>query len=898
MSPWAHHLKAVGESDPQVNSMEEAFELWTAVCNAYFSSRGEILDALNESLGFPQISSSSAVPHGSTVDPTVPLFQVLLLAVLRWPTGNFFQSQRLRSWLIESSPASLRPFWDTLVRGLVDENGNPGWMDSAGETLLHVQKSWQDSSPELSLLEWWQQTFYPQQKKRFGVFHTPEGLAQITWSRLPKTNWQNPEGGLILDPAAGTQVFVCAALRQLAATHGALASETNSDSATLCQKLCRLLERVVTFEISAPAWVLGFLEVGKTLGELGGDWQRPVRLKFWRGDALNPMGASNASPEMIQDLNRQDYRWVVGNPPYSSRVEDQNPWILKLLKGQVEGPGGEINYYESQGKPLGERKSWLHDLYVCFFRMAQWWTHASEASTVAFVTNRGFIENVTFRGMRESLNEQFERIDVHDLHGDASDSSPSPARGWFGIKTSTSLVVMSHARAEVEGRSRVRWLEPITPSALHRDPRSEQSSPRTVTPEAPQFEWHPDAYKAREEFDRGWCLTDIFKKSGSPIVTARDSLAVAFTSRELVGRLRECLDDRVSDDVLRQKYFPRSRSRRFPQGDTRGWKLHEARELLRQRAKRVPDLESWVRPVHYRAFDLRYIVWVQELIDWPRRKVMASLESGSDWALVARRQSPVDQSANFFTATRQLVTDGVLRSDNRGNETVFPLRWQSHDGTLESNLNPEFEACFIKYLRSSGDQGDFSCGGLSAEHLESLLGYVFAWLHCREYQRRFRHQLVRRYPRVPLVEDTSFFAEMSAAGLDLLRLHAGTELGTETSSVGEGDQGIMQAPRLSEAKVPRGWPEFDGKGVILDEAGHRISVSREVWEMRIGAHQVARKWLKDRRAFCGDPGTIANYKSLLVCLEATLEAQKRVDAIVSSAGGCARAYENLIPPMS
>ena len=68
--------------------------------------------------------------------------------------------------------------------------------------------------------------------------------------------------------------------------------------------------------------------------------------------------------------------------------------------------------------------------------------------------------------------------------------------------------------------------------------------------------------------------------------------------------------------------------------------------------------------------------------------------------------------------------------------------------------------------------------------------------------------------------------------------------------------------------------------------------------MRIGAHQVARKWLKDRRAFCGDPGKIANYKSLLVCLEATLEAQKRVDAIVSSAGGCARAYENLIPPMS
>lgn len=893
MSPWAHHFKAVGESDPQVNSMEEAFELWNTACNAYFSSRGEAPEVLTDSLGFPKTSASSTGPHDSTVDPPVPLFQVLLLAVLRWPTGDFLQSQRLRSWLMESSPTSLRPFWDILSRGLVDEKGNAGWMDTAGESLLYVEKAWQASSPELSLLEWWQQTFYPQQKKRYGVFHTPEELAQLTWSRLPETCWQNPEGGLILDPAAGTQVFVCAALRQLAATH----RESASDSGTLCQNLRCLLERVVTFEISAPAWVLGFLEVGKTLRELDCDLQRSVPLKFWRGDALNPMGESNASTEIIQDMIRQDYRWVVGNPPYSSRVEDQNPWILQLLKGQVEGPGGQINYYEAQGKPLGERKSWLHDLYVCFFRMAQWWTCAAETSTVAFVTNRGFIENVTFRGMRESLNEQFDQIDVHDLHGDASDSSPNPAGGWFGIKTLTSLVVMSCKGAAVERRPSVRWLEPITPSALHSDRLSERSLPHTVTPEAPQFEWHPDAYKARGEFDRGWCLTDIFRESGSPIVTARDSLAIAFTSQELVGRLQEFLDDRVNDDVLRQKYFPRSRSRRFPRGDTRGWKLHEAREFLRERAKRVPDLETWIRPIHYRAYDLRHIIWVEELIDWPRRQVMASLESGRDWALVARRQSPVGQSANFFTATRQLVTDGVLRSDNRGNETVFPLRWQSREGTLESNLNPVFEACVFKHLRGSGDQGHSRCGGLSAEHRESLLGYVFAWLHCREYQHRFRHQLVRRYPRVPLVKDTDFFAEMSAAGLDMLRLHAGTERATETSSIRGGDQRSMQAPGFPEAKVPRGWPEFDGKEIILDGDGHRISVSREVWELRIGAHQVARKWLKDRRAFFGDPGMIANYKSLLVCLEATLEAQKRADAIVASAGGCARVYENLVSPM-
>ena len=56
--------------------MEEAFELWNTVCNAYFSSRGEAPEVLTDSLGFPKTSASSEGPHDSTVDPPVPLFQV------------------------------------------------------------------------------------------------------------------------------------------------------------------------------------------------------------------------------------------------------------------------------------------------------------------------------------------------------------------------------------------------------------------------------------------------------------------------------------------------------------------------------------------------------------------------------------------------------------------------------------------------------------------------------------------------------------------------------------------------------------------------------------------------------------------------------------------------------
>lgn len=837
-----------------------------------------------------------------------PWSQALLLATLRWPAEDAERTRALHGWLRVASPEELSPFWDLLVSGLLADAGGPGWIEPAADVLAGVAAAWRRSAGGLSLMEWWEQTFSPQHRQQYGVFHTPRDLAEIAWSQIPWETWHAADAGPILDPAAGTQIFACAALRHIARrphSDGRLAVHRSdipgADRAGL-DLMRSFLQRLVTIEISPIAWILGFLEVARTLQECGDRWEQPPKLRFWLDDALQPVSGSE-NEKQTQDFRRQDYRWVVGNPPYSSRVEDQNPWMLSLLKGQIEGPGGNISYYDVQGEPLGERKSWLHDLYVCFFRKAQWWTHHSEESGIAFVTNRGFIDNVTFRGMRESLGESFPQIDLHELNSASSEATtemPSPLQsgGWFGIRTSTCLAILQRRKGQGDSRCQVHWRGAIAADSRPVETPAEESPRASVQPTSPEYEWHPNAYASRHEFDFGWCLTTLFHNSGSPIVTARDALVIALSPKELIERIQELAEERVSDEELRGRYFSRARSRRYVAGDTRGWKLKEAREVLRRRIDGGWDISGAIFPVHYRAFDLRYIAWLDELIDWPRHQVMATLECGAGWALVARRQSPLDRAANYVTATRNLVVDGVLRSDNRGNETVFPLTWIDSQGVPASNLNRRFKSAWRKLMEPtvtdrlpSGTKGE-------AAWDELLLGYLFAWLNSTEYQERFRHQLVRRYPKVPLVNQPPWVQEMSVAGLQLLRLHAmmATE-SVEGPESKEPKQGFLRYEDVANVSLARGFPRFDGKQIILGDNLPRFNASAEVWELRVGAHQVALKWIRDRRKDVGAE-TLQQYNVLLTRLQAAVEQRQRIDQWVANAGGIGALYQNVVPPVA
>lgn len=98
---------------------------------------------------------------------------------------------------------------------------------------------------------------------------------------------------------------------------------------------------------------------------------------------------------------------VLGNPPYSANSANKGEWINdKVRKGYY--PNDEI---KEQNPKL------LLDDYVKFIRWGQWRIELTGKGVLAFITNHGYLDNPTFRGMRKTLLNAFSDIFVLDLHG-------------------------------------------------------------------------------------------------------------------------------------------------------------------------------------------------------------------------------------------------------------------------------------------------------------------------------------------------------------------------------------------------------------------------------------------------------------------------------------------------
>ena len=109
---------------------------------------------------------------------------------------------------------------------------------------------------------------------------------------------------------------------------------------------------------------------------------------------------------------------VLGNPPYSGHSANKGKWIRELLR----------TYYVVDGKTTKVERNpkWLQDDYVKFIRFGQWRIKRNGEGALAYITNHAWLDNPTFRGMRQSLLESFSEIYVLDLHGNSKKKETTP----------------------------------------------------------------------------------------------------------------------------------------------------------------------------------------------------------------------------------------------------------------------------------------------------------------------------------------------------------------------------------------------------------------------------------------------------------------------------------------
>jgi len=271
-------------------------------------------------------------------------------------------------------------------------------------------------------------------------FACPDGLADKTRItaefRRPggETEQREVHRVQILDPAAGTGTFLFETVRliheRLSAARGAWPGQRGYVAQ-------HLLPRLFGFELMMAPYAVAHMKVGWLLKQTGYDFPGDERLGVYLTNTLEEAevvsreltafaghiaAEANAASEVKTDC---PIMVVLGNPPYSGHSANTGQWSKDLIHKKL--PTGAPSYFECDGKPLGERNpKWLNDDYVKFLRFGQYRIERTGHGILAFITNNGYLDNPTFRGMRQSLMHTFDDIYILDLHGSTKKKETAP----------------------------------------------------------------------------------------------------------------------------------------------------------------------------------------------------------------------------------------------------------------------------------------------------------------------------------------------------------------------------------------------------------------------------------------------------------------------------------------
>jgi len=309
------------------------------------------------------------------------------------------------------------------------------------------------SDPIVHFYETFLAQYDPAERERRGVYYTPEpvvgyivrSLHGLLKTEFGKRDGLASDGVTLLDPAAGTMTFVARAAQQAVSEF-----ETKYGSGGREDFIRRhVLKNFYAFELMMAPYAVGHLKMGFFLEELGHRLRDDERVPFYLTNTLDNeeleqsrlpgFSALAEESRLAGTVKKQTPILVIlGNPPYSGHSSNIGEWITGLIE----------DYKQVDGKPLGEKNpKWLQDDYVKFLRFAQWKIEQAGCGVVGMITNHGYLDNPTFRGMRQSLMQTFDEIYLLDLHGNTlkKETCPdgSPDKNVFDIRQGVAIAFFS-----------------------------------------------------------------------------------------------------------------------------------------------------------------------------------------------------------------------------------------------------------------------------------------------------------------------------------------------------------------------------------------------------------------------------------------------------------------------
>lgn len=767
-------------------------------------------------------------------------------------------------------------------------------------------KTTQRNDPFLHFYEDFLKAYNPAKRDARGVWYTPEpvvnfivravddvlktefgladGLADTSKVNIEWDTGQSDKKGKpirtrkdvhrvqILDPATGTGTFLAETIKQVAPrvrdrAPGMWSSYVEKD----------LIPRLHGFELLMASYAMCHLKLDMVLKEHGYvPTAAPPRVSVYLTNSLEEGEPANQTLPFAQWLSNEvkeantvkrdmPIMCIIGNPPYSGESSNKSPWIMGLMEDYKKEPGGKEKLKERNPK-------WINDDYVKFIRMSEHLIEKNGEGVLGFITNHGYLDNPTFRGMRWHLLKTFDKIYVIDLHGNTKkkEVSPdgSPDKNVFDIQQGVAIVIGVKHRSSVPGTKGKAAQVPLA-QVFHADlwgdrkgkyealweGRVKTLSWTELENRAPQYAFAQRDYDLEAVYREGFGVNEFMPVNSVGIVTARDALTIDMDKEALWRRVKDFTQ--LDAETLRAKYDLGP--------DVRDWAVAWAKEDTIKNYDR-----SRIVPISYRPFDRRWTFYTgnsRGFHCYPRDEVMRHLNRPRNFALSICRQGGVNEWAHVCCVTN-IVDDSYVSNRSKERGYAAPLYLYPAEDELDQTRRINFDPKLYTKLRKlaklpkRGEPDELA-----------IFDYIYGVLHCPVYRETYAEFLKIDFPRILWPKSPEVFWEVSEKGGQLRHLHL-----MEPAAIGETPFPFTGSGNNTVEK-----PEYRGGAVWINET-QRFEKAPEVsWGFWIGGYQPAQKWLKDRKGRVLDYEDVQHYQRILKILAETDRIMKTIDMPLETA---------------
>ena len=453
---------------------------------------------------------------------------------------------------------------------------------------------------------------------------------------------------------------------------------------------------------------------------------------------------------------------IMGNPPYSSgqnNYNDENPNVVyDNLDMRIK------DTYVKRAKTTN--KNSLYDSYIRSIRWAS--DRIGESGIIAFVTNGSFIKSDTAAGLRACLKEEFNEIWCFNLRGNARLQGNMRKReggNVFGLgsRAPVAITILVKNIQKLAPPPPPGELTPTIPSECYihycdiGDYHDRKKKLEIITKfkdikgiknwQIIKPDRHNDWFNQRDDkllkytsmgnkdTKAGKNTDSIFKIYSNGLKTNRDAWVYHSSKEELSKNMKQHVNYCNSQNAFEPKTDP-----------TKAKWNRELLNRLRRYGKQKFD-DNQIRISLYRPFFKQYLYYdyVFNSDQSQSKKIFPKKHSKN---LVIVLPHHVGSFSIFITDT---VFDLGVVSPSQG----FPLYTYNNDKKQENITNTSLDEYQTHYKDKKITKKD-------------IFYYIYGLLHHKGYRKKFRENLMRSLPLIPMAPD---FWEFHKIGKELADLH-------------------------------------------------------------------------------------------------------------------------------